>query len=65
MQISDMKPDDCALVNVLSACAGVGGLSQGSGFMLTSIRTKLRIMEFHDCRAKHPWFSRAGIGGFW
>lgn len=29
MQRSDMKPDDCTLVNVLSACAGVGGLSQG------------------------------------
>ncbi|XP_019168890.1 PREDICTED: pentatricopeptide repeat-containing protein At4g18840-like [Ipomoea nil] len=26
---SYMDPDDCTLVNVLSACAGVGGLSQG------------------------------------
>nr|GMD11564.1 pentatricopeptide repeat-containing protein At4g18840 [Ipomoea batatas] len=29
MQRSDMKPDDCALVNVLSACAGVGACSHG------------------------------------
>ncbi|XP_060193139.1 pentatricopeptide repeat-containing protein At4g18840 [Lycium barbarum] len=41
-----VKPDDCTLVNVLSACAGVGSLSQGKWVHAFIERNGIEVHDF-------------------
>lgn len=46
MQSSNIEPDDCTLVNILSACARVGALSQGKWVHAYIKKNKINISGF-------------------